>query len=240
MIKLLPIVLVILLILGALAYFRFYKLQSPPTPSIVSNLTNSPTEQERISSLENKVEVLARQVADEESTTSSPAPKSSPNTTTEQKVKSLETTVAALQTQINQLKISGITSSSTQTTTSTPKAPVYIPLGWVGAVSSTNWATITSQELAIDPANYPGYKSMQFEVNLRIYQGNGTSYARLLNNNDGTAVTNSEISTTSQDYTWISSSTFTLPSSEKTYRMQLKSSTGYEAGVVNARIKVNY
>ncbi len=241
MIKLLSIGLVIVAILGAGIYFRFVKQSQSPIPAaIVSGLTSSPaTEQERISSLENKVEVLEKQVGNSTTPASSPLAKPSASSSLDQRLSSVELTAQSLQGQINQLKISGNTTTSAPAT-SPSKAPAYIPLGWIGAISALDWVTVTTQEFTIDPADYPGYQSMQFEVNLRIYQGNGKAYARLLNNTDGTAMQNSEVSTTSQDYNWVSSATFVLPSGKKAYRMQLKSSTSYEAGVQNARIKVNF
>ncbi len=238
MVKILLIAVVIAVLLGGAYYLRTYYASS--TPSIVSGLTSSSeaTDKERISSLENKIEVLERQVANPAIAIVSPIPKASSGASTDQRLGSLEVAAQSLQNQINLLKISGTTTQTT--TTSTGKSTDYIPLGWVGGISDQNWTSVTTQEITINAADYPGYKSMQFEVNLRIYQGNGTAYARLLNNSDGTGVSNSEVSTTSENYTWVSSSTFTLPSSQKTYRMQLKSTTGYEAGVQNARIKVNY
>lgn len=243
MIKLVSVVVIIALILGTATYFRFIRQTETPGPSnIISGFSSDTSDKEdKISSLENRIEVLARQVAESSSSTPSSSPKTSTSTSLDSKIKSLETSISSLQTQINQLKNTNLTAGTNQSTnSSTTKSVTYIPLGWLGGITSTDWSSVTTQEISIDPADYPAYKNMQFEVNLRIYQGNGSAYARLLNNSDRVPISGSEVSTTSQDYGWVSSSAFTLPTGKKTYRMQLKSTTSYEAGVQNARLRVNY
>lgn len=131
--------------------------------------------------------------------------------------------------------------STTTTATSVGAKSVYIPIGTGGSsTSTTGYESIGVQEVTIDTANYPGYKSMVFEAYLRIYQGNGTAFARLQNKTDGTAISGTEISSTSQDFGIISSGTFTLPSGSKKYTVQLKTSTGYSADLQTARIRVDF
>lgn len=229
MIKLLSIAIVVALVLGAGVYFKLMR-QTP---------TSSSTDQERISSLENKVEVLANQIGG--ITQDVTLPESSPTQGSlglESRLKALETKVLDLQGQLTQLK--GSSTTSTSTSNSSSYRPSYISLGWAGTSIAQDWTSITVQEIIINPTDYSGYKSMQFEANIKIHQGNGKAYARLFNSTDGVFPPNSEISTTSQDYTWVSSATFTLPAGQKTYKLQLKSLSGYEASVQNARIKVNY
>ena len=81
---------------------------------------------------------------------------------------------------------------------------------------------------------------MVLEVNFRIFQGNGTGEVRLFNKTDGTGVTNSSLSTTSQDYSTKTSSGFTLAGGSKTYTVQVKSSTGYSVDLQWSRIKVEF
>ncbi len=133
------------------------------------------------------------------------------------------------------------TSSSQTTSTSTTPKTLYIPIGYGGSGTSTSdFATVTGHEVSINPSDYPGYKQMVFEASFRIFQGNGKGEVRLFNKTDGTAVLNSVLSTTSQDYSTKTSSGFTLTSGAKTYTVQAKSSTGYSVDLQLTRVRVDY
>ncbi|OGE15086.1 hypothetical protein A2111_01370 [Candidatus Daviesbacteria bacterium GWA1_38_6] len=132
------------------------------------------------------------------------------------------------------------TQTATTTSSSGPKV-AYIPVGNTGSgTSSTDFSSVSGHEVTIDTGSYPGYKQMVLEVNFRIFQGNGTGEVRLFNKTDGTGVTNSSLSTTSQDYSTKTSSGFTLAGGSKTYTVQVKSSTGYSVDLQWSRIKVEF
>lgn len=194
--------------------------------------------------IDNRVRELEFVVTDLVSKVGSLSP--SKSTVTEDRVKKLEDSLNDIKSRVVTLEQSKTTSASTTTTatsqtssSTSTKAPSYVPLSWSGESKSTSWASITGQEFTINPADYSGYKTMQLEVSLLIFQ-NGTAYARMEDKAAGTAVLASEVSTTATDYTWLTSATFTLPSGSKTYRLQLKSLTGYAAQVQNARLKINF
>lgn len=156
---------------------------------------------------------------------------------------SIESTLANLLVTVNQIKQPGsqTTTTSTATPTNVSKSPLYIPLGWTGSASSIDWSSVTGQSIIIDPGDYPGYTSMQFEASIQVFQGNGTAYARLYDSDDSLIVSASDVSTTSEAYTWVSSATFKLPSvAKKTYILQLKTPTTYASMIQNARIRVNF
>ncbi len=117
---------------------------------------------------------------------------------------------------------------------------LYIPIGTGGSSTSGSYESIGSQEAVINSGDYPGYKDMVLEVNMRIYQGNGTAYARLFNKTDGLAINGTDVSTGSQNFGLHSSSTFTLPGGSKTYTVQLKSNSSYSADLQSVRIRVNF
>lgn len=123
---------------------------------------------------------------------------------------------------------------------SATKTPLYIPLGSNGATELLDWQNLPTFSATINPADYIGYKSMQLEVSMRVYQGNGEALARLIDSNEQIVIAGSDVSTTSENYSWVSSSGFTIFPDTKTYIVQLKTTTGYEAGIQSARIKVNY
>lgn len=241
MLKLLPVIVVVLVILGVSGYLIF---NSKPTPQTAATNANAPiplpsapalttlqtqklgnqTEGERIRLLEQSVLELKAQL---DSVNSKPVPVTT-STTTE---------IANLQSQINTLKT---TIGQAAAPASTNQSTIYIPLGDTGTSSSLTYATINDIQIALNPASFPGYTSMQLEVMLQAYQGNGTAYAQLYNYDDGTAIQGSAVSTTSQTYTLVSSGNFTLPSGTKNYRLQLMTTTGYAASLSMARLKVNF
>lgn len=167
-------------------------------------------------------------------------------TTLTDKVNKIDSTVNDLKSRVVVLEskqtavtqTNSATSVTSPTATTTIKSPIYIPLAASGSSGVGDWTNIDGTTITIDPADYPGYTSMQFEANIQIFQ-QGTAFARV-GSTDGTAILGSEISTNATSYTDIISGKFTLPS-KKSYLLQLKSLVaGYAASVQNARIKVNF
>ncbi|GEM_PF-1697959 len=242
MIRLLPFILVPILIIAGLGYWRFMaSTKSEASPQIDLQIQDS-----------SPVEV----------------PKTLPGATTEDRIKSLEDTVTKLVPQVNSLKPSGspvassldsrlVTLETAMTdlkarvsalekvtpaapATSGSKSPLYIPLGASGGPwTDVNWYTLNEYQASINPDNYSGYSSMQLEVNFRLGESASTGYARLYNVTDGSAIT-SEVTTTSPNFGLQTSGIFKLPSGQKTYTLQIKSSASKDLFVQSARIKVNF
>lgn len=238
MTKYLPVAVVVVALLIVAAGIRIATSQSSSSKNASVSLP-VPSQEARIKALEDIVVALASKV-NLATVSASPAnsalSSSAPTANLESRVKALETTVADLQLRVNRLSPPAPVSSQPSL-----KVPIYIPLGWYGAATSyTDWSTLSPQQIAINTADYPGYSNMQFEANLRVFQGNGIAYARLYDQDDKTAIADSTVSTSSQDYTWLSSSAFRLPGGQRNYVLQLKTSTGYEASLQNARIRINF
>jgi hypothetical protein len=242
-IKLLPFILIPVLILGGLWYFRFSAGKSNP----VTSLINQEKEEEA------PVEV----------------PKTVPGASTEDRVQSLEDTLTKLVPQVNSLKSGSSQSSSSNNDSkiaemeavitdlkvrvaalekATPapvaasgsKYPLYIPLGAGGGPwQDQEWHTLTEYQASINPDNYSGYSSMQLEVNFRLIESAGTGYVRLYNVTDSSSIS-SQVETTSTSFGLKTSGTFKLPSGQKTYSIQVKSSSGKDLYVQSARVKVNF
>lgn len=122
---------------------------------------------------------------------------------------------------------------------STGAKVTYIPIGITGAATSrTDWTTISDQSIYLSGDDFPGYKHMVLDGYLKVKDGNGKAFARLLNSNDGTALLGSEMETGAYDLTLVESGQFRIPQSKKLFKLQLKSLTGYEASSGLIRIKV--
>lgn len=240
MIKLLPFILIPLLILGGLGYWRYVSTKTSLTTPQVSQQDQTPIE----------------------------VPKTLPNASVEDRVKSLEDTLGKLVPQVNGLKSgsSGVSTSldsrvanveaavtelkarvsALEKATPAPasagsKYPLYIPVGGTGGPwGDQDWLTLTEYQVNINPDNYTGYTSMQLEANFRITETGGTGYVRLYNVTGGSSVSLSDVSTTSATFGTQTSSIFKLPGGQKTYTIQVKSTGGKSLFVQSARIKVNF
>lgn len=113
----------------------------------------------------------------------------------------------------------------------------YIPLG-SGSSSSTTWEEIQNAEVYFDPQDYGKIQSIIFEASMRIPTANGRVYARLYNVNDKNGLIETEVWIEGSTGVRTQSSSFNLPSGKKLYRVQLKTTMGYEAVLDLARLKI--
>lgn len=244
MIKLLlPVILVLVLFSGGLWYWRVQANKQPVSPQ--SSVA-------KVQAVTGPVEV----------------PKALPGASLEDRVKSLEDLAAKLVSEINNLKAAGApkTQASSSIDTSnleaavtelkarvsalekaTPvpvsnssQSTVYIPLGAGGSWTDIDWNSLAEYEASLDPGNYPSYTGMSLEVIFRMNESAGTASVRLYNMTDNSAVSSSQLDTTSNVFSLKSSSSFKLPSGTKTYRLQVKSSQRTQVFIQSARIKVNF
>ncbi len=241
MIKLLPFIVIPVLIVLGLGYWRYIGTKPASTAAQSTQADSSPIE----------------------------VPKSLPNATLEDRVKTLEDTNGKLVIQVNAVKSSasqtpssgsldsrliGVESAITELkarvsslekanpspAAASNKYPLYIHLGDDGGPwTDQSWNTLTEYQAAINPGDYPGYSSMQIEVNFRLSEPGGTGSVRLYNVTDGTSVS-SQVDTTSTTYALQTSSGFTLPGGKKTYSIQVQSSASKNLFVQSARIRVNF
>lgn len=236
MVKFLPFILVPILLIGALGFWRYSATKKALTTPALSS-------QEAVEPIE--------------------VPKALPGATTEDKVKNMEDTLTKLVNQVNNLKSSSQTGGSADyasvqaaiaelktrvsaleqanpVSATTNKAPLYIPLGatsgpWVNA----DWSTINDYVASINPDNYPDYTGMNLEVVFRITDPSGTVSVRLYNYTDNSAIS-SQLDTNLTSFNLQSTPLFKLTSGTKTYKLQIKSPQGKELYIQSARIKVNF
>lgn len=233
MIKILGLVIISILIISAFAFYRYIAPEKKEAKTnILTPVTSLKSKKVSTDSANLPVEETENETFDSSSF--------SPDTQ-DQRISILKQQLTVLQKRVEQLELSGSKSTATTTTQSASKVSTYVfSLGKGGSTVKNDWTTVDNLDITIDPSDYSGYKSMQLEVEVKVKDGNGKVFARLFNSSDGTSVSQSEISSSAFDYTWVTSSTFNLSSGKKTFKIQLKSLTGYEAFVQSARIKVNF
>lgn len=238
MIKFLPFILVALLVLGGLGYFRFFAAkQSLQTFSSPTEVSEEPVEvpktlpgaslEDRVKGLEDTITSLVNKVNVTPKPTSDPA--------LDSRLKSAETAVTELKARVSSLEKASPAPAATSS-----KSTLYIPLGSGGGPwADQNWYSMPEYEISLDPANYPGYSGMVLEVTFRMVEAAGTGSVRLYNVTDGSAVSG-QLDTTSTIFALKTSPSFTLSTGTKTYRLQVKSTSNRDIFIQSARIKVNF
>lgn len=226
----------ILLIASGIGYFMVVSPKIAQNP--VSN-TVAPQSVPKDNNLESRVDFLETTLTslkDQISKLGSSAPVNT-KLTIDPKITELENKLNKLDSRVSTLES---TPAQGGTTTTIQKSTQYIPMGNGSSSTAMDWTAVPLPEVTINSADYSGYTNAYLEVQMLVDQGNGTAYARLYNNTDGTAILGSEIFTTSYNYTTVTSGAFKLSSGNKTYKLQLKTSTGYASNVQFARIKITY
>lgn len=246
MVRFLPfiIIIVVVLILGGLGYWRFTSLQTNKQTLTTAQVA---TENKSVESVEVPRTLPALNLEDRVETLEKVMVKLSPNqfpqassvpgdTSLNSRVMVLESVVADLKAKVTALEK---TTPVTSTTTSS-KPAVYIPFGSPITTSDQNGIILDEYKITIDTADYPGYTNMVLEASMRLNWSSGTAQANLYNVTDGVDIANSQVSTTSDKFNMASSANFTLPAGKKTYTIKAKSPTGTLMFLDWARIKVNF
>lgn len=221
MIKLLPFILIPILLIAGLGYWRYVSIKQSITPANLSQtiIPDQPLEVPKT--------LPAATVTPPPSPTSTPVPSSNAQ------LNNIEASITELTARISALE------KSTQPTVSSSNSTTYIPLGAGGTWDYTNFTTLSDYQISLDPANFPGYSSVVLEVIFRVVDSTGTTSVRLYNTSDSSVVS-SEVSTTSSSFNLASSSSFKLATGSKTYVLQAKNSGGRTFFIQLARLRVNY
>lgn len=112
--------------------------------------------------------------------------------------------------------------------------PQNIYLG-SAATTKTEW-TETSAAIQLNSSDYPAEVKAVFEAQLSIV--NGEAWARLKNKTTGAIMQVTEIFNNSNTATWKSSPAFKLYYGNNAYVVELKSTTGEQANLSGARLKL--
>lgn len=225
MVRLLPFILIPILLIAGLGYWRFQASKPNLTTAEVSQPTEQPIPAEVPKTLPGIVP------------TSAPLPTNLPSSNTnalDSKIKALESTVTELKARVAALE------NSSPAPAAASKYPLYIPLGSGGGPwGNKGWYSLAEYQEVINADNYSGYANMQLEANFRLTQVSGTGSIRLYNLTDGAAVS-PQIDTATAVFGTQTSGTFRLPSGQKTYTIQIQSTEGIDLSIQSARIKVNF
>ncbi len=232
MIRLLPFILIPVLILGVLGYWRYESLKSVLTAPQTSQ-QDGPVEVPKTLPTSNS----------DSSVLPTPTPKTQSSSVSsaasDTRLNALDAQVTELKARVSSLEKTTTTTTNTNTNSSTSKATIYIPLGSGGNWSNTDWTTLPEYAVSLNPSNFPGYTGMSLEITFRVDDPSGIASVRFYNVTDN-SVTSSQLDTASSIFVLQSTSSFTLASGTKTYRIQGKTSGGKALFIQTARIKVTF
>lgn len=248
MVRLLPFILIPILLVAGVGFWSIFSDKKDTTSSNLSTSSKNP--------LANLPFITQQPVE---------VPKTLPEASSEEKIKTLQEAIEKLASEINSLKSNSNTIGSKVDTlessdtdlkarvsalekatpapaaaSSESKSTVYIPLGsGSGPWANQGWYTVTDYQVNLDPGNFPGYTGMYLEVTFRLTEAAGTGSVRLYNTTDSSAIS-SQVDTTSSSFGLLTTSSFKLTSGSKNYALQVKSSEGKNLFIQTARIRVNF
>lgn len=138
-----------------------------------------------------------------------------------------------------------LSSQVSVTPTATPKVPTptaktkvksvsYVPIPGAGSTLATDWTALAGTDFYLGKADFPGLTEVYFEANVKLLNGNGAAFVRVFDVIHGIAVVGSEVQTSNQTSTFLSSGKISLWEGFNHYQVQAKSLTAdttvYESG----------
>lgn len=120
-----------------------------------------------------------------------------------------------------------------------PKTRVhYINLTNVGLTTRNEWADLNGTDFAFDTGVYGNVKEVRWIPKIKTSASGGEASSRLFDVTNGISVPGSEVSTRNTSFTEVESAAVTLKSSRSTYRVQIKTLSGYETNFEGGKLKI--
>jgi hypothetical protein len=179
------------------------------------------------------------QTVDKSSLLPTPSPTLAPTLSDSTQSPATQAALAALQKKQDQLQSQIDTlkqKSTTTTTTDLKKQKEYILYVGSGSTINREWTLLPTATITIDPSNYSGIKEVRFEAGQSII--NGEAHARLVDLTTSTPFYSSEVFSNTSAGSWVTSSAFQLPAQSHQYGVEIKSTSGDQANLIGARIKI--
>lgn len=140
------------------------------------------------------------------------------------------------------IKITPVPTSKTTIVTSAPRQKIqstqYFPISVSGSSMANDWTSLSGTDFYFNTTDYAGLKQIQFEANIRLFNGNGTVYVRLFDVTRGVAIQGSEAQASSQSSTPVVASPVVFGSGNNLIRVQVKSLTADTAIFDSGRLKI--
>lgn len=114
----------------------------------------------------------------------------------------------------------------------------YIAINGSGSTTSVSWADVPGTDFYFNLTDYPGVKSIRWELNLQSYLSTDPAYIRLYDVTNKRGVDGSDQMTKSSSYDYIRSSDLSIWRGNNLYRIQIKGSSGNTVNFTSARLMV--
>ena len=118
------------------------------------------------------------------------------------------------------------------------KSTQYVTIPGTGSTSQMNWTNIAGTEFYLDTTDYPGLLEVYFEAGVSLFNGNGRAYFRLFDATNGIGVQGSNIETTSQANSVVTSGKVSFWRGKNLIKVQAKSLTSDTAVFTWGRLKI--
>jgi len=113
----------------------------------------------------------------------------------------------------------------------------YVPIPGSGNTLNTSWTTIAGTDFYLSKGDYPGLTGIYFEANMKLVNGNGIAYLRVYDMTHSIAVNGSEIQSSSQTSTFVTSGAISLWDGYNHYVIQARSLTADTTVFESGRLK---
>lgn len=116
----------------------------------------------------------------------------------------------------------------------------FIPIGSYGSTVNTDWTDAPGTDFYFNLTDYPGIKSVKWELSLQTDSANTNVYARLYDVSNKRGVDNSQLTTNLVTYEFLRSGDLTIWSGNNLYRMQIKGLNGNIVNFLSPKLKLLY
>lgn len=114
----------------------------------------------------------------------------------------------------------------------------YLPISGNSQTTSNVWENLAGTEFNLNTNDYPNLTEAYFEANIKLINGNGLAFVRLLDTTAGIEVWGSEIQSSGQSFSVVTSGKLTIRPGNHLYRVQAKSLTADTTVFNYGRIKL--
>jgi hypothetical protein len=154
----------------------------------------------------------------------------------------LESQISALETKVNQLSVQKpmltVKPTPLAVIKSKTKSVSYLPISGSGSTTETVWTDITGTDFYLSKNDFAGLAGVYLEANIKLFNGSGTAYFRIFDVTHGITVNGSEISTSSQTSSFVTSTALSLWEGYNHYKVQVKSLNSDSAVFESGRLKI--
>lgn len=113
----------------------------------------------------------------------------------------------------------------------------YINLVNVGLTTRNQWTDLDGTDFSYNSASYGNVREVRWIPRIKTSLG-GEASSRLFDVTNSTSVPGSEVSTRNTNFIEVESGILTLVGGNNTYRVQIKSTTDYEANFEKGKLKI--